>query len=99
MPPMSCAARAILPAIDLGDAASIDRHVDLLRKALTDSKDLSVRKPASALYKLVMAPILDAVGDAPRLLISPDGNLNLVPFAALVDPAGRYFSSRAPLPI
>ena len=77
-------------AIDLGDAASIDRHVDLLRKALRDPKNASVRKPASALYKLVMAPILDAVGDAQRLLISPDGNLNLVPFAALVDPAGRY---------
>ena len=77
-------------AIDLGDAASIDRHVDLLRKALRDPKDASVRKPAAALYKLVMAPIRDAVGDAPRLLVSPDGNLNLVPFAALVDPAGRY---------
>ena len=64
--------------------------MDLLRRALRDPKDASVRKPAAALYKLVMAPIRAAVGDAPRLLISPDGDLNLVPFAALVDPAGRY---------
>ena len=37
-----------------------------------------------------MRPILPLLGDAQRLFISPDGALNLVPFAALQDPTGRY---------
>ena len=37
-----------------------------------------------------MRPLLPLLGDAQRLFISPDGSLNLVPFAALQDSKGRY---------
>ena len=37
-----------------------------------------------------MRPLQTAIGDARRLLVSPDGNLNLVPFEALIDAHGRY---------
>jgi CHAT domain-containing protein/tetratricopeptide (TPR) repeat protein len=77
-------------SIDLGEAATIDRQADLLRRALRDPKDTGVRKPAAALYQLVMAPLRSVLGDATRLLVSPDGSLNLVPFAALVGADGRY---------
>jgi CHAT domain-containing protein len=38
----------------------------------------------------VVAPLRTSLGDATRLLLSPDGDLNLVPFEALVDGQGRY---------
>jgi CHAT domain-containing protein len=37
-----------------------------------------------------MRPVRAALGDARLVLVSPDGSLNLIPFGALVDEAGRY---------
>jgi CHAT domain-containing protein len=37
-----------------------------------------------------MRPVRRLLGDARRLFISPDGELNLIPFAALVGERGRY---------
>jgi len=39
---------------------------------------------------MVARPIRKLLGDVRNVLISPDGKLNLVPFAALVDEQGRY---------
>src|SRR5262249_61060312 len=69
---------------DLGLASDIDRAVDQLRQALRDPKS-SVHAPARALDRMVMQPLGDLLGGATRLLIAPDGELNLVPFEALVD--------------
>jgi CHAT domain-containing protein len=41
-----------------------------------------------------MRPLRPLAGDASRLLVSPDGDLNLVPFEALVDEHGRYLIER-----
>jgi len=41
-----------------------------------------------------MRPIRAALAGATRLLISPDGALDLVPFDALVDEQGRYLIER-----
>jgi len=41
-----------------------------------------------------MRPIRPLLGDATQLLISPDGELNLIPFGALVDEQGRYLIER-----
>jgi CHAT domain-containing protein len=41
-----------------------------------------------------MQPLRASLGGATRLLISPDGDLNLVPFEALVDEDGRYLIER-----
>ncbi len=40
--------------------------------------------------RLVLEPLEQQISDRARLLISPDGALSLVPFAALVGPAGRH---------
>ena len=41
-----------------------------------------------------MRPLRAAIGGATRLLVSPDGELNLVPFEAFVDEQGRYLIER-----
>ena len=41
-----------------------------------------------------MRPLRAAYGDVSRLLVSPDGALNLVPFEALVDEQGQYLIER-----
>jgi CHAT domain-containing protein len=79
---------------DLGPAAAIDEAVDALRAALRDPRRGDVKARARTLDSLVMAPVRTAFGGLARLLISPDGALNLVPFEALVDEQDRYLIER-----
>jgi len=79
---------------DLGPAAAIDEAVDALRAALRDPRRGDVKARARTLDSLVMAPVRPAFGGLARLLISPDGALNLVPFEALVDEQDRYLIER-----
>jgi len=71
-------------AADLGPAATIDEAVSKLREALA-SRDAAYRAPARELEALVFEPLRSLLGDARRIFISPDGQLALVPFAALHD--------------
>ena len=75
---------------DLGPAAKIDAAIESLRGALRDWRRADVKKLSRALDAMVFEPIRRTLGDTTRLLISPDGALNLVPFEALVDARGRY---------
>ncbi|MGH9845228.1 MAG: CHAT domain-containing protein, partial [Blastocatellia bacterium] len=76
--------------VELGEAAEIDRAVDRLREALRDFRRRDVGQPARAVDQMVMQPIRPLLGKTRRVLLSPDGSLNLVPFAALVDPHNHY---------
>ena len=49
---------------------------------------------ARAVDEKVMQPIRAMIVDSTQLLISPDGQLNLLPFAALVDEHERYLVER-----
>lgn len=80
--------------VDLGDAAAIDRAVAVWRRALADPNRHDVRSRARALDAIVMQPVRALIGDARHLLISPDGQLNLIPFAALADEQNRYLLER-----
>lgn len=74
---------------DLGDAAEIEALTHALRAALSDpTRD--PRAPARAFYRKVMQPLRAKLGETRWVLLSPDGALNLVPFGALIDDAGRY---------
>lgn len=75
---------------ELGDAREIDGAVDRLREALREPKRSDARQLARALDEKVMQPVRALVGDATHLLISPDGELNLIPFEALLDGHGHY---------
>jgi CHAT domain-containing protein/Flp pilus assembly protein TadD len=84
--------------VDLGKAAMIDRAVDAWRIALRNPKRTDVRQLARAVDERVMQPVralLDQMpGENRRLLIAPDGSLNLIPFAALVDEQSKYLVER-----
>ena len=75
-------------AVELGPAEPVDRAVSLLRDALA-RRDANFQASAQALYRLAFRPLLPLLGDTRRLFLSPDGELGLVPFAALHD--GRRF--------
>jgi CHAT domain-containing protein len=83
---------------DLGEAAPIDRAITAWRQALRDPRRRDVNRLARAVDEKVMRPVLtlaqSELSETRRLLIAPDGLLNLVPFAALVDRQGRYLVER-----
>ena len=79
--------------VDLGDAGEIDRAVTLLKKEIVNSRDLKNPNMASVskkLYNLVFEPLLKELGNKREIFISPDGNLNLIPFEVLQGPDGRF---------
>jgi tetratricopeptide (TPR) repeat protein len=83
---------------DLGEVAPIDRAITAWRQALRNPRRRDVKRLARVVDEKVMRPVLALAqlgfGSPRRLLIAPDGQLNLVPFAALVDRQGRYLVER-----
>jgi CHAT domain-containing protein/Tfp pilus assembly protein PilF len=80
--------------VDLGEAAPIDRAIDAWRKALRDPGRNDVRRLARTVDEKVMRPVRALLGETRRVLIAPDGLLNLIPFSALVDEGNRYLVER-----
>jgi CHAT domain-containing protein/Tfp pilus assembly protein PilF len=57
-------------------------------------------KEGKSLYDILIGPAQDSINQAKRILICPDGPLNILPFAALVrqpPPTPRYFIEDKPL--
>ena len=79
---------------DLGDVKVIDSLIDAVRIRLRDPQAHDVNQAARALDETLMQPVRLLLGDATRLLIAPDGYLNLLPFEALVDEHNRYLIER-----
>ncbi|MGG6242411.1 tetratricopeptide repeat protein [Nodosilinea sp. AN01ver1] len=79
--------------VDLGEAAAIDEAAAALLNATRTPTSLTqARAAARALDEQLMAPIRPLLGNATHLLLSPDSQLNLVPFAALLDDQDRYLA-------
>ena len=86
---LRCLALVLLPdasirALDLGPAGPIEVAASRLRDALA-RRDVGFESESAALYQLAFRPLLPLLGDARRVVLSPDGQLSLVPFAALHD--------------
>jgi CHAT domain-containing protein/tetratricopeptide (TPR) repeat protein len=79
---------------ELGSTEEIDAAVAALRGALRDPKRGDVKQRAREIDRRVMQPVRAMVGDATQLLVSPDGELNLIPFEALVDEDEHYLVER-----
>lgn len=75
---------------ELGDVDSINALAEPLRAALRNPRREKFRPLARALDERVMRPIRKLLGPVRHIFIAPDGALNLVPFAALVDENGKY---------
>ena len=60
----------------------------------TNKPSQSFQQFARTLDRQVMAPIRPLLGDARHLLLSPDGQLTIVPFEALLDEQNKYLIQR-----
>ena len=92
-------------AADIDDAVEqvrqsvIDAGSELSELAKTDKSRLpqaertweeGFRQVSRPLYQQVFAPLRAALGPATLIYLAPDGELNRLPFEALVDDQGRY---------
>jgi CHAT domain-containing protein/Tfp pilus assembly protein PilF len=87
--------------VDLGEAEAIDKAIARARTTLASSAE-SIRKHGEGdaeretlaalrpLAEQVFRPLVSQLGDAKQLILSPDGALWLVPWAALPLADGRY---------
>lgn len=78
--------------VDLGDAEQLEQSVRAALKPIGIVGGDSARQADAtrSLYDKLWQPIASAAGDAQRVVFSPDGLLNLVPFAAMQDKDGHY---------
>jgi CHAT domain-containing protein/Tfp pilus assembly protein PilF len=84
--------------VDLGDGQKIDDKIITALETINDPtyrqdlKGYSYRadRAISELYSLLLQPLEPALGSHQQLIVSSDGELNKVPFAALRAPDGRY---------
>ncbi|HYD56612.1 MAG TPA: CHAT domain-containing protein [Burkholderiales bacterium] len=78
--------------VDLGEAEPLEQLVADFRRALADPAR-PARELARQLDERLMRPVRARIGDT-NVYVAPEGALNLVPLAALVDEAGRYLLER-----
>ncbi|HZH32001.1 MAG TPA: CHAT domain-containing protein [Pyrinomonadaceae bacterium] len=85
--------------VDLGEAASIDADIARFLTALKCPQTgrglgcpaiAEVKRLSRAVDERVMRPVRNLLGKTQRIFVSPDGALNLVPFAALVAENDKY---------
>ncbi len=88
--------------IDLGEATTLEPAIQTFRQAIGRNPNnpdrdsdpqltiAEVKQAARNLDQKLMQPIRPLLGNARHLLISPDSQLNLIPFAALVDEQNRF---------
>jgi CHAT domain-containing protein len=88
--------------VDLGEAATLEPSIQTFRQAIGRNPNnpdrdsdpqltiAEVKQAARNLDQKLMQPIRPLLGNARHLLISPDSQLNLIPFAALVDEQNRF---------
>jgi CHAT domain-containing protein/Tfp pilus assembly protein PilF len=82
-------AQGTIIGIDLGPKKEIDDAISACRLTLRDPESKSLAS-ARAVDEKIMGRIRSQLGDVTQLLISPEGELNLIPFEALMDEQGHY---------
>ncbi|HNG94776.1 MAG TPA: CHAT domain-containing protein, partial [Acidobacteriota bacterium] len=87
---------------DLGEAGAVDNLASEFRKTVrrpasskATGQTTSPTPPnfqilAQELFRRVIQPIRKGIGTKKQLLIAPDGELNLIPFAALMNETQKY---------
>ncbi len=92
--------------LNIGPSAPIDSLIDLYRQhmlrvplaGLPSNEDVEkYRGLARGLYRRIWKPVENHTSAEKLVLIAPDGGLNLVSFAGLMDDAGTYLIERHPI--
>jgi CHAT domain-containing protein/Tfp pilus assembly protein PilF len=80
--------------VPLGAAAEINAQVELYQKYMQRRvREVVLAAVLRGLYQTLCQPVLSALPDGiHRLIISPDGELNFVSFATLLDPQDRFLA-------
>jgi tetratricopeptide (TPR) repeat protein len=79
--------------VDLGLAKDIDGLVAECKRQISGSGDKDGKAASDSLHSLydaVFKPLQQALGGATEIFISPDGNLNLIPFEVMQTPDGKF---------
>src|SRR5262249_19241653 len=63
-------------------------------KTLERAQEKQFRKTSAALHAQLFAPLQKALADTELIFVAADGQLNRLPFEALVDDAGKYLVER-----
>lgn len=79
--------------VDVGDADTIEQLIRDFQTGLSNPATTFVKDVAEELSDKLLKPLLPFLRDVERLLISPDGALNLIPFGALLDETGTYLAT------
>ena len=78
-----------IQSVDLGEAAAIDQLAVDFQRALS-ARSGQTDAIARTLNNELIAPIRPLLGNKAHLLLSPDSQLNLIPFDALIDEQNDY---------
>ncbi len=79
--------------VALGEAARIDEAIVSYRRALANPRS-DPKRIGNQLFGWLMLKLEPALEGKTNVYLSPDGTLNLLPLAALVDAKGRYLVER-----
>jgi len=75
----------------------VSQEIESLTHSAARGNGEEFKRIAAVLYDRLLGPVADELAAGNTLVVVPDGTLSLVPFAALVDPAGRYVIERRPV--
>jgi CHAT domain-containing protein len=84
-------------AVDVGEVATIEKTIQDLLAALHDPRSTLVPELARELDTMLLQPLRPYLENTEHILLSPDGELNLLPFGVLMDERGRYLMDVAEL--
>ncbi len=79
-------------SVELGDAETINKAVTEFRRTIRikAKSQMPFKKAARTLDTMLMQPVRKQLGNKRNILLSPDSQLNLIPFAALIDENNQY---------
>jgi CHAT domain-containing protein/tetratricopeptide (TPR) repeat protein len=82
-----------LRTVDLGEAESVDALIYQMKSALVQIRPQAHKEVvalAARLYGSVFLPVEKELGDRKHIYLSPDGNLNLIPFEIFYEPDAGF---------
>lgn len=79
-----------ITSVDLGESRIVDEAAAKFRTALKDPGRADVKVVGQRLYEKLVRPLVTMVGAVQTIFLSADGELNLIPFGALVDENNNF---------